>query len=68
MTASGEGIHDPFLWDDIEVELCSTTREACSYPMVFGDDVSTPGHNDGDAEPPPLPRGWSSVHGEIASP
>jgi len=55
MTASGEGIHDPFLWDDIEVELCSTTREACSYPMVFGDDVSTPGHNDGDAEPPSSP-------------
>ena len=38
MNASPKTDHpNPFFWDDIEVELCSAAREACSYPLTWGD-------------------------------
>jgi len=37
VSASHKADHDPFLWDDIEVELCSAAREAYSYPVNWRD-------------------------------
>jgi len=37
VSASHKADHNPFFWDDIEVELCSAAREACSYPVTWGD-------------------------------